>query len=89
MYRIILLNILFIVLTGNSLFALSKKRDKEISTAKKLEHIADSLLNEKKHNEALGKFHEAAIIFEKNPLARRCFLLARKCFPCLFTLLIF
>jgi len=68
MFRIIFLHIFFIVFIGNSLFAINKKREKEISIAKNLEYIADSLLIEKEYSDATDKFYSAAIIFEKNKL---------------------
>jgi len=51
---------------GNSLYAQNKKRDKEISAAKVLEQVADSLVEKEKYRDALSKYKDAACIFEKN-----------------------
>ena len=68
MYRIVFIQILMLLFVGNSLFAYSKKKDKEISTARKLEYYADSALSLELFNEASIKYQDAAIIFEKNKL---------------------
>lgn len=68
MIRILFLQLFFIVFIGNSLYAQNKRKVREISTAKSLEYNADSLLEQKDYENAVGKFHQAAVIFEKNKL---------------------
>jgi CHAT domain-containing protein len=68
MIRIVLLQITFFIFIGNSLFAQNKKKAKEITSAKTIERLADSLLNKEEYRKALDKYCKANRLFEKNKL---------------------
>ncbi len=68
MIRIVLLQITFFIFIGNSLFAQNKKKAKEITSAKTIERLADSLLNKEEYRKALDKYCKASRLFEKNKL---------------------
>lgn len=68
MFRIVLIHILIFFAINNSVFAFSKKKEKEIAEAKKLEHAGDSILNIKQYSNAIPNLLQAATIYEKNKL---------------------
>ncbi len=68
MIRIVLLQIVFFIFIGSSLFAQNKRKAKEISFAKTVERLADSLLNKEEYRNAIDEYYKANKLFEKNKL---------------------
>ena len=66
MFRILFLQFIVLTFIYSSAFSFNKRKEKEISTAKKFELIADSLINKGEFKPALTNYRKAGIIFEKN-----------------------